>query len=285
MEKAITEKALGFINFDMRDVDEDGYRKEGDYFDKDGLLVCGVCHESKQCFFSFLGSNRVVRCICKCEVEKDKAEKERQKKIDLSFKVKELRKTGFPESDMQKWCFANDDMENPKITQVMRRYVDNFDLFFKQGKGLLLFGPVGTGKTFAACEVANALIDKGHPTLVTNFARLINTIQETFEKQTFMDSLNRYDLLVIDDLGVERDTAFAREQVFNIIDARYRASLPMIITTNLSFDKLKKPDATDNERIYDRILERCVPVQVVGASRRIKTIRKDYASDKDLLGL
>lgn len=277
------EKAAKYIGLVSREPYEDGYKKEGDYFDNEGLLVCGVCHESKEYRFPFLG--RVVRCICKCEVEKDKAEKERQKKIDLSFKVKELRKTGFPESDMQKWCFASDDMENPKITQIMRRYVDNFDLFFKQGKGLLLFGTVGAGKTFAACEVANALIDKGHPALVTNFARLINTIQETYEKQTFMDSLNRYDLLVIDDLGAERDTTFAREQVFNIIDARYRANLPIIITTNLSLDKIKKPDVLDNKRIYDRILERCFPIEFSGASRRVSKACQEYSSMKDLLGI
>lgn len=142
-----------------------------------------------------------------------------------------------------------------------------------------------THNTYAACEVANALIDKGYPVLVTNFARIINALQATFEKQEYIDSFNRFSLLVIDDLGIERNTEFAKEQVFNIIDSRYRAGLPMIITTNLSIDKIKKPDDIENGRIYDRILERCFPIEVSGQSRRRKAIKESYDDMKNLLEL
>lgn len=94
------------------------------------------------------------------------------------------------------------------------------------------------GKTYAACEVANALIDKGYPVLVTNFARITNTIQGMYEgKQDYIDSLNEFQLLVIDDLGAERESAYMQEMVYNIIDSRYRAGLPMIYTTNISIEQ------------------------------------------------
>ena len=150
----------------------------------------------------------------------------------------------------------------------------------------MLYGDVGTGKTFGACEVANALLDAGYRVMVTNFARLINIIQGTFEgRQEYIDSLNNYHLLVIDDLGVERQTEFMREMVYSIIDARYRAGLPMIITTNLGIDEIKKPADVANSRIYDRIIERCFPIEVSGGSRRRKKVRDEYADMKQLLGL
>lgn len=260
---------------------------EGDYIGENGLLYCGNCHTPKQIVVEIpeLGIKRKPLCLCKCGEEKRDAEEAERKRLEFERKTKDLRQSGFPESDMHKWNFANDDMENPKITKAMQNYVDNFADLRKEGKGILLHGSVGTGKTFAACEVANALIDKGYPVLVTNFARIINTLQGMFEKQDYIDSLNRFSLLVIDDLGIERDTPFAREQVYNIIDSRYRAGLPMIITTNLSIEKIKNPDDIENKRIYDRVLEKCFPIEMSGGSRRRKAIREGYNDMKDLLGL
>lgn len=259
---------------------------EGDYIgETDGLLYCGNCHTRKQTEVKLFGQIKRPMCLCKCAAEKREAEKRERERFEFEERVKELRKSGFPESDMSQWTFNNDDMENPKITNAMKNYVEKFTDFKKAGKGLLLHGGVGTGKTFAACEVANALIDKGYPVLVTNFARLVNTLQTTFEKQEYIDSLNRFALLVIDDLGIERDTAFIQEQVYNIIDSRYRAGLPMIITTNLSIEKIKNPESIEYGRIYDRILERCFPIEVSGGSRRRKAIRESYNDMKGLLGL
>ncbi len=259
--------------------------EEGDYIGDDGLLYCHKCHTKKQTEVNILGTIRRPMCLCKCQAEKRAAEEEEYKRREFEQKVNELRRMGFPEADMRNWTFSNDDLTNEKITKAAQRYVDNFSELRKSGKGLLLYGNTGTGKTYTACEIANALIDKGYPVLVTNFARILNTLQGTFEKQEFVDSFNRYQLLVIDDLGIERDTAFAKEQVFNIIDSRYRSGLPMIITTNLTMEKIKNPEDIENRRIYDRILERCFPIEVGGSSRRRKAVREDYDDMKNLLGL
>lgn len=258
---------------------------EEDYTDNEGFLVCGKCHTRKQTEVVLLGNVRRPMCLCKCQTEKREKEAAEWKQKQFALKIQDLRRMGFPESDMEQWTFANDDMTNEKLTMAMQKYVENFAEFKKQGKGLLLHGTVGTGKTYAACEVANALVDKGYPVLVTNFSRLINTLQETFEKQGYIDNLNRFVLLVIDDLGIERNTPFAKEQVYNIIDSRYRAGLPTIITTNLSMDKIKKPEDIENLRIYDRILERCHPIEVTGGSRRRKAVRESYTEMKEILGL
>lgn len=259
--------------------------EEGDYIGDDGLLYCHKCHTKKQTEVNILGNIRRPMCLCKCQAEKRAAEEEEYKRREFEQKVNEMRRKGFPEAEMRNWTFSNDDLTNEKITKAAQRYVDNFSELRKSGKGLLLYGNTGTGKTYTACEIANALIDKGYPVLVTNFARILNTLQGTFEKQEYIDSFNSYQLLVIDDLGIERDTAYAKEQVFNIIDSRYRSGLPMVITTNLTMEKIKNPEDIENRRIYDRILERCFPIEVGGSSRRRKAVREDYDDMKNLLGL
>ena len=97
--------------------------------------------------------------------------------------------------------------------------------------------------------------------------------------------MNRYTLLIIDDLGAERSTEFAQEQVFNIIDARYRSGKPMIITTNLTAEEIKNPQEVGYARIYDRILERCFPIAVMGESRRRQEVKDSFADIKEKLGL
>jgi len=258
---------------------------EGDYYNDKGFLYCGKCRTPKQVEVSILGMLRRPYCLCNCESEKQRKEEEERKEFERIQAIHELRDRCFQDRAMQGWTFANDDMSNERVTKAMQNYVDNFAELKKQGKGLLLYGHCGTGKTYAACEVANALIDKGYSVLVTNFAKVLNELQATYEKQDYLDGINGNALLILDDLGIERDTPFAREQVYNIIDARYRAGLPMIITTNLTMDKIKATEDIDNMRIYDRILERCFPIEVSGENRRRKAIRESYGDMKNLLGL
>ncbi|MBQ9943795.1 MAG: ATP-binding protein, partial [Clostridia bacterium] len=196
------------------------------------------------------------------------------------------RRICFAETNMADWTFSNDDRKNEKLSDAMSNYAQKFSEFRSTGKGLLMYGTVGTGKTYYAACIANALIDRGYSVLMTNFARLTNIIQGKFEgKQEYIDGLNDYDLLVIDDLGTERSSEYMQEMVFNIIDSRYRSGLPFIITTNLTADELKKPEERAYKRIYDRILERSFPVEVSGVSRRRTALKETHADVKAMLGL
>lgn len=261
--------------------------QDGDYInEEDGLLYCGKCNTPKQTRIELFGEIRMPYCLCECEAmhrDKERAEAERKQQ---QMKIQSNRRAAFPMADMELWTFENDDMMNPKISNAMRRYVEHFDEMRSMGQGILLWGECGTGKTYHAACVANALIDAGYSAIVTNFSRIINTIQGMNEgKQEYLDSLNRCSLLVFDDLGIERETEYMREQVYNIIDSRYRAGRPMIITTNLSIKELKNQDNIDKKRIYDRILERCTPIEVNGANRRYKKINANHNHMMELLGL
>lgn len=259
---------------------------EDDYTDEEGLIRCGVCNRRKQTRINLLGEERIVSCICQCRMDELKAEEEAREKRENFDRVMRLRNSGFPEKAMLEWTFANDDGANPKLTKAMKKYVENFDTLKAEGKGLLLFGTVGTGKTYYAACIANALINNGIPCLVTNFARIANEVHGLRDgKQTYYDNLNSFPLLVIDDLSAERKTEYMQEIVFNVIDSRYRANLPIIVTTNLTREELLNPADLTYQRIFSRLFEMCVPIEVTGKDRRQQALKDDMGKMKDLLGL
>ena len=257
--------------------------EDNTYIGQDGLQYCKHCGGARQVKLTVpLVGERVVGVMCDCMVAEERRKDQQQKESENGIR----RKICFAETNMHKWTFQNSDGSNPKMEEVMQNYVKNFPAFRQEGKGLLLWGTVGTGKTYMAACIANALIDDGYKVKMTNFASLTNTIQGMFDgKQKYIDSLNNYALLIIDDLGAERKSEFMQEMVFNIIDSRYRAGLPMIITTNLSIEEIKKPMDISNSRIYDRILERCHPIEISGGSKRRKKIIEGWAATQMMLGL
>lgn len=272
----------------VREASQDSHYEKGDYLNEDGLLMCGKCHTPKQCRFIAKWDNteRTPYTLCDCARERRDTEEQARQAQNLRIEINRLRKLGFPDSEMADWTFDHDDGTDPKTTSIAHKYVDNFPEMKKRGKGLLLYGPVGTGKTFLAACIANELISQGRPCLVTNFARITNTLQGMFDgKQRYLDDFNRLDLLVIDDLAAERDTSYMNEMIFNIIDSRYRSGKPLIVTSNLTQADLKEPGSIDRKRIYSRLLEMCVPIEVKGADRREKKLRNDSTDMARLLGL
>ena len=88
---------------------------------------------------------------------------------------------------------------------------------------------------------------------------------------------------IIDDFGMERGTDYGLEQVFHVIDTRYRSNKPLIATTNRPLDELKKPTDTAHSRIYDRLLSMCVPIRFTGVNFRQETAKRKMETMKKLL--
>lgn len=163
------------------------------------------------------------------------------------------------------------DRDNGAVPQLAwaRQYVEHWPEMRRENMGLLFWGPAGTGKTFAAACIANALVDlEVGVRMITLGEALLNLFGMSGEERIqYLEVLTTCGLLILDDFGVERRTPYAREQVYEIINRRYLSGRPMVVTTNLTLEELKNADR-DDSRIHDRVLERCVPVCFDGTSLR-----------------
>ena len=238
------------------------------YLGEDGLIYCGKCHTPVQCRITFEGRERIMPCVCKCQKEERERQEQRMKEEEQLLYVRRLKATGIQERHLQDWTFASA-TDTPSV-QMAKRYAENWKKVKAENLGLLLWGDVGTGKSFLAACIANALLEKGVPVLMTNFSKILNQMGAMYsdERYRYIASFNRFSLLIIDDLGIERNTEYALEQVYAVVDERYKAGLPLIITTNLTISQLRNPEDVAHARIYSRILEMCTPVHVPRLDRR-----------------
>ena len=299
---------------------EHSAEKPGDYI-KDGVLCCGACGKPKQkkIHFPSIG-DRLVGIACDC-TESEKASADDANDIAAFETMMERRRIedSIVDPSYRKVTLADDDGANPKISKICRKYVDQWEKVSTENIGILFRGPVGTGKSFFAACIANALIEGlsidtigiglcgGHsvlfycgkrsevisviellkkrvPTAVTSFPRLLNLLQNSKDRQGLLDRLSTYKLLVIDDLGVERDTGYAAEQIFAVIDARCRSNLPTIVTTNLTPQEMDAPETMQYKRIFDRVAEMCpVSLLIDGESRRIQNAQRRKEIARELL--
>ena len=251
----------------------------------DGLKYCKVCGEAKEAFFpkgGFMGMKKHSR-QCACD---RKAYEEEQK----YFKDKEHRELVsrntsicFDESRMEEWTFENADMSDTVMHRA-KKYVDNWEEMKRNHIGCLFWGPVGTGKSYIAGCIANALMEQEISVRMTNFSAILNDLTASFEgRNEYIERLCRFPLLILDDFGMERGTEYGLEQVYNVIDSRYRSRKPLIVTTNLSLTELQNPQDTAHARIYDRVLEMCLPILFTGENFRKETAQTKLNGLKELL--
>lgn len=260
--------------------------EEGDYIGEDGLLICGKCHTPKQGRYQMPFGEVTPRIMCQCEKEKQEREEAERENAKRQERIAKNRREAFPKADMSRCTFDNDDKSNEKVSTVARNYADNFKTMLEKSMGLVFFGPVGTGKTFYAACIANALLDKGYPVKMLDFDRIRNTLQSSWEgRQEYLDSFHRCPLLILDDLGMESKSEYMQEIVFSVVDARCKAGLPLIVTTNLTSEQLKNPKDITSERIYSRVLKMCLPVKVEGKDKRREELKENFAEMRDILGV
>lgn len=256
-----------------------------DYY-KDGVLVCGKCHTNKEKKIQLAGEYVTVRCICKCEseererIQKQKDYEEEMRRIER-LKVASLMDAKLKSATLKTFTQKED---NQKLYTIVKNYVDNFETFYKSNRGLLFWGTVGTGKSYAAACIANELLNRKTPVVMTSFVKVLQVIHDNTENETeFVNRLCAARLLIIDDLGTERNTDYALEKVYNVIDSRYRTGKPLILTTNLNLQDMQMTQDIRYQRIYDRIFEMCHPVMVNGTSWRINQAKERFNETKRLL--
>lgn len=270
------------INGVVKTTVESNPPENGDYVGEDGLLYCGKCHTRRQCKVKWLdGKDHLLPVPCECRQEEARHQKELEEKSKEMKRIASLKKNSLMDKKFESSTFANIVVtpDNQKQIKLARRYADKFDKLYEKNQGLLFYGDVGTGKTHIACCIGNALMEKFISVFATSFVKILQKskgFRSTEEKEAYIAKMNSAKLLILDDLGAERDTGYALEIVYNIIDARYRSGKPMIVTTNLTMSQMQEEDDIRLRRIYDRIFEVCFPVEFKGKSLRMKEAAKRY---------
>lgn len=263
----------------------------GDYIGEDGLLYCHKCNTPKQHRFAmpdfFGGGFRIVPTMCTCAKQAfESAEAERRHREDMQI-LETLRRNSLMDAMYRDSRFENCRItaDNKRPLSVARQYSERFSEMMVKNRGLLFYGPPGTGKTHTAACIANYLMDKGTSVLMTSFVKLNATAFSGEDDETLIHRMQRAKLLIIDDLGAERGSDFSLERVYNIIDSRIRAKLPMILTTNLSLKQMRETNDTRYWRIYDRVFQICFPVEFKGVSFRQKEARSMADEMNSLFGV
>lgn len=258
---------------------------EGDHIGEDGLVYCGKCGSKKQLRVKFGDKTHVVRCVCKCE-SKELEEKKRQEEYEEQMRrINRLKEASMMDKKYREVTFEKYEVreENKKVFEMAKKYAGRFQDMYKKNQGLLLYGPVGTGKSFTAACIGNYLLNNAKPVIMTSFVKILQDIWENDREAEYITILNSASLLIVDDLGTERETDYALEKVYNIIDSRVRANKPMIITSNLELNDMMECEDIRKKRIYDRILECCYPMYVGGKSFRMMKAAQRFDEMKDFL--
>jgi DNA replication protein DnaC len=127
----------------------------------------------------------------------------------------------------------------PNLLRGIRRFVGSIGDNLAAGRGLWFDGPVGTGKTSLAILVAKAARDAGRSYAFYTVPRLLADIRRTYDRDasdsyvSLMRRLFSVDLLVLDDLGAERQTEWVVEQLYSVVNERWQDQRSIVVTTNI----------------------------------------------------
>lgn len=153
----------------------------------------------------------------------------------------------------------------------------------KRLESLYLFGTPGVGKTFLAAIMAQEFLKQGKSVIFGDVPILLDQLKGTFGKESeatleeLMKTLAEVDVLFLDDLGTETPTEWAVERLYLIVNSRYNAQKPLIVTSNYNPDAAARrlnrpknaPEGVTGDRIISRISQMCRLVQLTGDDRRL----------------
>ena len=152
----------------------------------------------------------------------------------------------------------------PDKAYNLRRAYDTAAYFAQEPEGwLVLSGTYGCGKTHLAAAIANARLAQGEPAIFMIVPDLLDHLRATFNPQSqvsydsLFEQLRSAPLLILDDLGTQSSTPWAQEKLFQLLNHRYNAQLPTVITTNQRIDDL---DPRLRSRLLDPSLVKHFPI-------------------------
>ena len=173
--------------------------------------------------------------------------------------------------------FADKTFDDYEVNTVNEKAVAGAKWFIREGtsKGLYLYGETGTGKTFLASLVAAAYLKDGKSVVFGDVPSLLDELKATFDKGGTEVVFNKYcdcDLLILDDLGAGQLTDWSVGVIYRIVNSRYNAGKPVIVTCNYEPDGLEEilsgEDAFAGKRVVSRLREMTYKVYLGENDRR-----------------
>lgn len=157
-----------------------------------------------------------------------------------------LNASGIPPRfrDSTIWNWQHPMESQRRIWSWARDYATSCDKLVETGRCGIFAGAPGTGKTHLACGLLRHVLERGGFGLYVTVMGMLGRIKATYDErateteQQVLAEFERVDMLVIDEVGRELDTAYSAAQFFNVLDMRYRALKPTLLLTNLSKAKL-----------------------------------------------
>lgn len=231
-------------------------------------------------------------CVCaEYQAEKAKLEEwakkqeEHERKLELERKKQEKIKRLLGSSGMSvramncKFEGYQVTLHNQEAVEICNEYVSNFkDIKNQKRNGLFLVGNCGVGKSHLAYATANALIEQGTSVICMTMIDLLLKLKSSYNsseenEEKILKVYEDCSLLVIDDLGKEKLTEWALQMVYAIIDRRYNALKPIIVTTNYNAEELVSKftiagDSSTGKAVIDRLFEMCQYLPIKGDSYR-----------------
>ncbi len=233
--------------------------------DLTGLPVCEKCGTPKEVIV--LGKR--TPCLCKCE-----SEAERKRLCGIITIAEERKRACFTDcSALAKHTFESDETPAFLASRAGVKFAETFGERMKTGRGLVFYGPVGTGKTFLASAICNRVIEKGYTARMLSFPDVTYKLSR-FDRQTKDEAESAIlspDLVVFDDFGAEPDSEPIRESVFKAINMRLLSGKPYVLTTNKRPSWFTSFAPIEEERITSRICGSADFIEVGGRDRRMKS--------------
>lgn len=247
------------------------FNPQTEYIDvSTNLLHCKKCGHPLQRKIHLGAEVLTVRCACSCQITAYEEQEQARAHHQFLNAVEQNRFVALPSPAQHTHTFQTSANINASQLSIAAAFVEHWDEHLQAGNGLLLWGGCGAGKTYLAECIANALVDRGIKVCMRSSPEVLTRLTDfkAGSSRDYLESLDRFPLLILDDFGAEWGTDFAKAQLFNLIDRRYRSRRPLIITTNLHLTQLQHPANPDQERIFTRILEMCMPLLISGSYPR-----------------
>ncbi len=222
--------------------------------------ICETHGEFTDSLMSFGNQARWVGCE-KCGIEQTKKREAEKRIAEIErFRVMRTENAAIPPRFADKTLDnyeASDGLQSD-VLEFCRKYAAEFSEFAKAGTGIMFLGLVGTGKTHLAVGILREIINAGRNGRYITVSRIMRDIKDTFAKHSdktegeVLEYLINRDLLVIDEIGVQRANEFGANALFEVINGRYEAIRPTILIANLTLKEMRE---SVGDRVFDRMRE------------------------------